>query len=424
MEVDIKNLSDVSREIEITATQTELQPHFDKAYRDYQPKLEIKGFRKGKAPLDLVKKMYGEVIEQESLEEIASELYRQTAKERTLQPIGDPVLVDMKYDRNDRFWFKIQYDIRPTIKLQTYSGFEVEKPIHTVKDEELEDEILRLRRINSTTEPAERADGDEYIVTGDAQELDNTGFPIIGKKTESARFYLADQSLEQPIRDALKNAEPKGEHRVQFSHQHGDHTHDVNLKISVTKVERVVLPEVNDEFVAKITKDKIKTVDEFRSSLRQDLLAYWDDKSRRGLVNNLVAELLRRHEFEVPESLVRSVLSGLVEQIKNDSPNRQLPENFDAEQFVQQNRAYAIYQSKWALLREELIKAENITVEDSDFADIAEEEATKLGIDKERLINYYKSSDQFSDRVVSDKLMKKLIAGVKVKEVEQQTTLE
>ncbi|MGH2567197.1 MAG: trigger factor [Bacteroidota bacterium] len=424
MDVHVKNLSEVSREIEITATSDELQPHFEKAYRTYLPKIEIKGFRKGKAPLDMVKKMYGEMIEQESLEDVATEFYRQTVQERDLKPIGDPVLVDMDYKKNERFWFKIQYDIRPTIQLKEYTGFEVEKPIHRVTDDEVEQEILRLRRLNSTTEPAERVTDDEHIVTAELQELDQTGFPIIGKKTDDARFYLADASLEQPMRDALKNAEVNGEYRAQFNHKHGDHTHDVNLKIAVKKVERVVLPELDETFVTRITNEKMKTVDEFRAGLQQDLVSYWAEKSRRQLVNNLVAELLRRHEFEVPESLVRSVLNGLREQVKNDAPDKQLPADFDAEQFFQQNRAYAIYQSKWALLREEIIKAERIAVEDGDLTEIAEQEAAKLGIDKERLINYYKSSEQVRDRIVGDKLIQFLMKNVKVKEVEQTTTIE
>lgn len=424
MEVTVRNISEVSREIEITASSEELQPHFEKAYKAYQPKIEIKGFRKGKAPLDLVKKLYGDMIEQDSLEEIASDLYRQAVTERELKPIGDPVLVDMNYKRSEHFWFKIQYDVRPTIQLKEYTGFQVEKPIHTVTDKELEEELLRLRRMNSTTETVDRATDDEHVITAEVQELDKTGFPIIGKKTENARFYLADEQLEAPIKEALKHAEKGGEYRVQFSHQHGDHTHDVNLKINVTKVERVVLPPLDDAFVAKVTKDKVKTVEEFRAGLRQDLIEYWNEKSRRALVNNIVAELLRRHEFEVPESLTRSVLNGLIEQIKNEYPNRQLPADFDIEQFAQQNRAYAIYQAKWALLREEIIKAENITVEESDLAAIAEREASKLGIDKERLINYYKSSDQVKDRIIGDKLTKFLVDHVKVKEVEQKTTLE
>ena len=90
MEVTIKELTEVSREVEITADAIELAPHFEKAYKDYRPKIEIRGFRKGKAPLDLVKKLYGEMIENESLETVAGELYRQVAKEKELNPIGEP----------------------------------------------------------------------------------------------------------------------------------------------------------------------------------------------------------------------------------------------------------------------------------------------------------------------------------------------
>jgi trigger factor len=270
----------------------------------------------------------------------------------------------------------------------------------------------------------DRVTDDEHVVTAEVQELDKTGFPIIGKKTENARFYLADEQLEAPIKAALRNAESGGEYRVQFSHQHGDHTHDVDLKLRVTKIERVVLPPIDDAFAAKVTNNKIKSVQEFRARLRQDLIDYWNEKSKRQLVNNIVAELLRRHEFEVPESLTRSVLNGLIEQIKNEYPNRQLPEDFDVQQFVEHNRAYAIYQAKWALLREEIIKAERITVEESDVAAIAEREAATLGIDKERLIHYYTSSEQVKDRIIGDKLIQFLISNVKIKEVEQTTTLE
>lgn len=424
MEVTVRTISEISREIEITATSEELQPHFERAYRAYQPKVEIKGFRKGKAPLELVKKLYGDLIEQDSLEEIASDLYRQAVVERALKPIGDPVLVDMDYKRSQHFWFKIQYEVRPTIQLKEYTGFPVEKPIHTVTDEEVEAELLRLRRMNSTTEVVERVTDDEHVITAEVQELDPSGLSIIGKKTENARFYLADEQLEPPIKEALKNAETGGEYRVHFRHQHNDHAHEVNLKISVKKIERVVLPPVDEAFVAKITNDKVKTVEEFRAALRKDLVEYWNEKSHRALVNNIVAELLRRHEFEVPESLIRSVLNGLLEQIKNEYPNRQLPPDFDIEQFAQQNRAYAVYQAKWALLREEMIKAEQITADESDLAALAEREAPKLGIDKERLFNYYKSSDQVKDRIVGEKLIKFLIDHVTITEVEQKSPLE
>lgn len=419
MEVTINTLSDVSREVEIAVQASEIQSHFDKAYQDYRPKVEIKGFRKGKAPIELVKKLYGDLIEHEALNTVASDLYRTVVKEKELKPIGDPVIIDLDYKRGEQLRFKVQYDIRPTVELKEYKKIEVEKPVHTVDDQEVEEEILRLRKMNSTTETVDQVSDEEHIVTAHIQELDKSGLPIIGKKSQNARFYLADPELEQPIRDALMNAQRNGEYRISFQHQHDGHQHDVNLQIKATKIEQVFLPEFNDEFVKKIAKDKVATVDDFRKGLREDLEAYWKEKSHRQTVNALVGEIVRRHDFQVPESLTRSILQSLFEDVKQQYKGK-LPKDFDTEKFFQENRAYAIYQAKWALIREEIIKAETITADDQDLIGLAEREAGKIGIDKERLINYYKSSDQIKDRLVSDKLMSFLLSSATIEEVERK----
>jgi trigger factor len=398
-----------------------LQPYFEKAYREYMPKIEIRGFRKGKAPIELVRKLYGEMIEHEYLEKLAGELYRNVVKEKELKPIGEPTLTDMDFKRGERFWVKIQYDIRPTIQLVQYKGLSIETVVHTITDDELEDELLRIRKINSVREEVEKVTDDEHVVSAELQEFDDTGFPIIGKKTENARFYLADPQLEQPFKDALQAAQKGNEHEIRFEHQHDDHAHKVNMKAKVTKVEKVVLPELNDEFVKKVTKDKITSLDEFRKGIREDVESYWKEKNRRSLINSIVGEIIRLHEFQVPESLIRSVMENLLEEIKGQQPKKQLPADFDIEKFFQENRPYAIFQAKWALLREEIVKAENLSVDEAALVALAEREAAKIGIDKERLITYYKSSDQVKDRLVGDKLIDLLISSTTVKEVDDRT---
>jgi trigger factor len=421
LEVTIHTVTEVSREAEIEVNSEELQPYFEKAYREYMPKIEIRGFRKGKAPIELVRKLYGEMIEHEYLEKLAGELYRNVVKEKELKPIGEPTLTDMDFKRGERFWVKIQYDIRPTIQLVQYKGLSIETVVHTITDDELEDELLRIRKINSVREEVEKVTDDEHVVSAELQEFDDTGFPIIGKKTDNARFYLADPQLEQPFKDALQATQKGNEHEIKFEHKHDDHAHKVNMKAKVTKVEKVVLPELSDEFVKKVTKDKITSLDEFRKGIREDLESYWKEKNRRGLVNSIVSEIIRLHEFQVPESLIRSVLENLLEEIKGQQPKKQLPADFDVEKFFQENRPYAIFQAKWALLREEIVKAENLSVDEAALVALAEREAAKIGIDKERLITYYKSSDQVKDRLVGDKLIDLLISSTTVKEVDDRT---
>jgi len=421
LDVTVHTRSEVSREVEIELKPDELQPHFEKAYREYRPKIEINGFRKGKAPLEMIKKLYGEMIENEYLEKLTTELYREAVKEKNLQPIGEPTLVDLNYKRGEKLWVKIQYDIRPTIELKKYKNLSVEAVVHTTDDNEVEDELLRVRRINSTREEVQKATDSEHIILADLQDLDEGGVPMIGKKTDGARFYLADPQLEQPFKDALQGTSAGSEHIIKFEHQHDEHTHNVNLKASVKKIEKLVLPELNDEFVAKVTKEKMHTVEEFRKGIREDLASYWKEKNRRSVINAIVSEIIRLHEFMVPESLIRSVLENLLEDVKGQYPNKQLPQDFDTEKFFQENRAYAIYQSKWALLREEILKAEQLTIEDSALVTLAEQEAPKIGIDKERLIAYYKSSDQVKDRLLGDKLMDLLISSSKITEVDDKS---
>lgn len=423
MEITINTLSEVSREVEIAVNASEIQPHFDKAYQEYRPKVEIKGFRKGKAPIELVKKLYGDQIEHETLNTVASELYRSVVKEKELKPIGDPVIIDMDYKRGEQLTFKVQYDIRPTVQLKDYKGIEAEKPIHTVNDQEVEDEILRLQKMNGTTESAEQVSDEEFIITAQVQELDTSGLPLIGKKSQNTRFYLADPQLEHQIKDVLKQAQTGGEYRVAFQHQHDNHTHDVNLLIKATKIEKVITPEFDDELVKKITKEKVQKVDEFRKGLRDDLEAYWKEKSHRQTVNGVVGEIVRRHDFQVPESLTRSILQSLLDDVKQQYKGK-LPPKFDTGQFFQENRAYAVYQAKWALIREEIIQAEKITADDQDLLDLAERESAKIGIDKDRLIDYYKTSDQIKERLVSDKLITFLLDKAKIKEVEMQEIAE
>jgi trigger factor len=420
VEVTVESLSDVLRTAEITATPEELAPHFTKAYLEYRKKIEIRGFRKGKAPIDIVKKLYGDLIENDSLNDIASEFYRQAVKEKDLKPIGEPLLIDLDYKHGEHFRCKIQYDVRPQITVQDYKGIEVDKIVHTIKDDEVEKELIRLQRANAAMEEVDAVTSPEHIVTATLQDLDESGAPLVGKKSDNIRFYLADEQLEQPFKEALKEAGKNGEYTVQFEHKHEDHTHTVKTQISVKKIEKVTLPVLDDAFVSKITKNQFTSVEMLRGNIKEEIIAYWKEKSDRQVINALTAEILRRHEFQVPESLIRSVLDGLLEEVKNEYPDKRLPAEFNEEKFKEENRAYAIYQAKWALLRDELIKAENLAASDEDLEKLAEEESAKIKIPKDRLVNYYKTSDQIKDRLIGDKLLKLLVSSAKIKEVPEK----
>jgi len=416
MDISITDISEVEKELHVQATAEELAPHFDKAYEKQRAKIEIHGFRKGKAPLELVKKLHGEAIEYGSLDDVASDFYRQVVLERNIQPIGEPVLTDIDYKRGEALSFKVKYEVKPNVELKEYKGIPVEKLVHTVTDKEVDDELMRLRRSNSTTSEVQEVTDEEHTVTVDIQQLDESGTPLIGKKSENVRIYLADEQVYPEIKQAMKNAIVGSAVRAKVEVVQNEQKQTNDLEITPRKIEKVALPEFNDAFVEKITKGKVATADAFMTQLRKDLEQYWHEWSERQMTDNLLGEIVRRHDLTVPESMVRGVLDSMLEEYKNRFPNKKLPAGFNEKEFRDENRGHAIFQSKWYLVRERIIETEGFTAEEADIERQAEIDAPKMGIEKDRLLTFYKSSDSMRDRIISEKLINFLKHNAKVTE--------
>ena len=416
VQVTITSVSDVEQEADIQIPQDELQPMFEQAYAKYRSKVELKGFRKGKVPMPMIKQLYGEAIERESLDDIASDFYRRAMEEKGVHPVGQPTMVDMDFKRGEHFNFKIKYEVKPAVTLGNYRGLAIEKPIHIVTDAEVEAEIAKIRRANSAMAEAERVTDTGYVVTADVQELDESGAPLIGKKTPGGRFDLSDETLAPAICEALAAAVPGGTYTARFDSQHDDHTHPVHISLAVTKVEKITLPPLDEELVKKITGGKVDTVDQFRKNLRSDIERFWEDESNGRVNDNIARSLVDAHQFTVPDSIVNGLLDSYVDDVRNRSRDRKLPRGFDEQKFREENRASAVWQARWIMLKEKIAEQEKITVAPEEIEAMAEREAGKIGIDKERLLQYYRKSSSAEDRLLSDKIMAFLRSSAKITE--------
>lgn len=405
MDITITDKSSVEKEIHIIADKTELASHIEEAYKRYQPKIEIKGFRKGKAPMHMVRSIYGESIEYSELNTIASDIYSQVIKERDIHPVGEPALIDVDYKRGENLSFKIKYEIKPVFELKDHKGIKIQKIKHSVTQKEVDDEVVRILKANHSTEEVQKAADSEHILLTDIQPLDDNGSPIADKKSTDTKIYLASESLYPEIRDAMASVSVGETRKVKIEREHGDHKHAENLEITVKKIDKIVLPELNDELVKKVTKDKVSNVGDFTGQIRKDIGAYWEDNSEKKFTDDLIHELVMMHDFELPESLVKGILDSLVDELKYQYPNKTLPQSFDEKKYREENREYAAFQAKWFLIRERIIEKENIKVDETDYEQQAEKEAGKVGIDKARLIEFYKSSGSLQERIITDKLM-------------------
>jgi len=416
LQVTINTISDTQQEAHISLTSSELEPHFEQAYQKFRPKAELKGFRKGKVPMEMLKRLYGKSIEEDALDDIANESYRKAMDEKHIEPIGKPSLRDMDFQRGKSLTFTIQYEVKPTVQLKSYKGLKVEKPVHQVTDEELEAEVEQIRRANSTKTVVQSVTDPEHIVTATVQELDEQGTPLIGRKTSETTFLLSDTTLVQEIRDALKNAQVGATYRASFSSQHEGHTHPVNIAIAVTKIEKVDLPPLDEALVRKVSGDKVTSVEQFRKNLRADIEHYWADQAERKVNNDLIDEIVRIHEIAVPETMVNAFVESFLDDVRSRSRDRRLPADFDEQKFREESRANAVWQAKWMLIREQIAAAENLTVSDDELAALAEKDAAQTGIEKDRLLQYYRKTSSVSEKLLTDKVVSILKSNAKIAE--------
>ena len=418
MEFKVNKIDAVKQEVEFELSYADLAPHFEKAFQKYQKKAEIPGFRKGKAPVSMIKRMYGDMIEQASLEDVANDVYKNYLDENNVQPLGEAQMVDMDYEAKQIFKFKIKYETRPDFELAEYKGVEVNRTIHNVDEKMIDDEVKYLQSKHVTYEEAPKADGDEFTITMDVQKLDDAGIEIIGQGDKDVRFYLNDPQINKEFKEQLEEVAVGEERILNLPVQEEGKTE--KYKVLCKKVEKVVFPELNEEFFKNIYKDEeIKTIEAFREKVKNDLEGIYKNIGDQEIRNNIVNELIKLNDITAPDALVENILNSYIEDVKNQNPKRQLPKEFDEEEYRKQKRVDAILQVKWYLIRDKIIETEKMEVTDKDIEPVIEADAKKYNLPVDKIKSVYESNPDVKYRVLDDKLMNFLIENAKIKDVEK-----
>ena len=329
MEIKTNSIDKCKQEVEFEVPYEELTPHFDKSYQKYRKKVSVPGFRKGKVPVSMLKKMYKDVIEQSSLEDASNEIFRGYLKDKEVPILGEGELVDMDYDPEKLFKFKVKYEVKPEIEIKQYKDLELTKTIYPVTEHSIDDEVKYLRSKNCTYEEAQKAENDDYVITLDVQKLDDTGFPVIGESENGVRFYLNDEHLNKELKEQIETYEV-GEEKV-LTVTPKDSEKPEKYKAKAVKIEKIILPELNKEFFDRFYKDEVNNEEEFREHVKKDMEKIYSDMSDKELKNSIVNELIKVNDIPVPDVLVENVLNSYVEDVKNQNPKRELPPNFNEE---------------------------------------------------------------------------------------------
>jgi trigger factor len=359
------------------------------------------------------------MIEQGSLEDVANEVFREYLDKNNVKPLGEGALIDINYEPKILFTFKVKFEVKPEITIENYKGIEVTKAIYKVDEKMIDEEIEYLRSKHCKYEETEKAENDESVVTVDITKLDDTGVELIGQTDKGVKIYLNDKHLNKELKEQLEQI-AKGEERVVMLPGEKENTTE-KFKIKALKVEKIIFPELNEDFFKHIYhSDDIKSEEEFRNKVKTELEGIYKNVSDQEVRNNIVSEMIKLNDIPVPDVLVENVLNSFIEDIKTQNPKRELPKDFDEEEYRKTKRVDAILQVKWYLIRDKIIEMEKMEISDSDLQPLIESDAARYNLPVDKIKSIYEKNTDIKYRVLDDKLMKFLIENAKIKEVEKQ----
>lgn len=420
MEYNVVELNSSEKEVEIKLQYEEIKKNIDDEVRKQAKSIQMPGFRKGKVPLTMIKKMYGDALEYEASEKVANSFFWKIAQENELKPIGQPSMTDLKFEPEKDLTFKVKYETIPTLNVTGYKDISFDLPDFIVTDTEIDKEIAYILNSNRVLEDAEIIDSDKYVIDAEINLIEKDGEPVSETKPEKMQIDLTADGIAKEI---IENANGKkvGEsfnfsYKDEHKHQHEDgteeaHKQEFKYSVNVLGIKKVVTPELSEELIKKVTKDKVSTEAELREEIKKDIQNYYDQQTEELTRSKLISEIIKSNEFTPPQTLVNNILEEYVKSEEEQAKKSNYP--FKKEEAKTRLLKSAETEVKWYLIKSEIQKSENIAVTDDDLKELAEKDSVKTGIPVEKLLNYYKTSNQ-TEKIIDQKLFEFLKSNNKI----------
>ena len=428
MEFKVNDISQSEKEVEVTLSYDEIRSEIDSEVSKQTTKIQVPGFRKGKVPKHIIKQRYGDSLEFEASEKVANSRFWEIAKEKDLRPIGQPVMTDLDFNIEKDFKFKVKYEVMPDLEVKDYTGQLIEVPEINVKPEEVEKEIEHLLRSNSIQEDAELVgDDDNYLLDVELTRTDENGQHITDSKPEKIQIDFSNENVHPDIKVNSRGKKVGEKFKFHFHDERLVQNKDgqeekivehFDYEVLILGIKKLTLPEMNEELIKKATKDKLSTETELRSEIEKNIQNYYDQKAEEFTRNRLIGLIISKNDFTPPSFMVDSILDEMVKS-EEERLKKQGMKKIDTKYLREYLQPSALNEVKWYQLKHEIQKKEKLEITEKDLEELAAKDAEKTGLPVDKLINYYKSSNQ-AERMLDAKLFDFLKEKNEIKKVDPE----
>ena len=438
MNVTKNQIDDLNATIKIQLDKEDYATRVSDALKDYQKKAVIDGFRKGKTPFGIIKKMYGKAVLIEEINKLIGESLSNYIQENDLNILGEPLPseTEQKELNLDEENFEFVYDIAlaPVMNVKLSKREKVPYYIIKVDDEMIDKQIESICKSNGELISVDTIEGSEYV-KGELIELGEDGKPKEGgihvedaslsvehmKDEEQVKIFVGKQVGNEVIFNPSKAYPNKTDYAalLQISKEEAEHvTSDFCFIIS--EIKRYVEAEVNQALFDKIYGEgNVKSVEEFRARVKEDLAKQFKAHSEYRLTVDARDKMLKKNEDVVlPEAFLKRWMLATNKELTQEAVDKDF--NSYRDEF------------KWQLIKGDMIKENNIKVEDEGMKAVGREVAAAqlqqyglYGLSDEqldgfavRLLENEKQRASLYDRALENKIFSVIKEGVKLEEQE------
>lgn len=397
MSVQIERLEKNMVKLTIEVSAEEFDKAVQKAYLKQKGRINLPGFRKGKAPRSMIEKMYGAgIFYEDAANDVIPDAYEDAAKESGLEIVSQPEINVTQIETGKPFIFTAEVAVKPKVTLGDYKGIEVGKVITEVTEEDMQAELDKVREQQSRVVSVE----DKAAENGDIVVIDFEGFKdgeaFEGGKGEDYPLTLGSHSFIDTFEDQLigKKAGDETEVHVTFPKDYQEKNLAGEPAVFYVKVKEVKikeLPELDDEFVKDISD--FETLDEYKEDVKKQLLEKREKTAKDAKEDAVIEKVIENAQMEIPEPMIRTQMN----QMANDFAQRIKSQGISMEQYFQftgldnagfgeQLRPQALKRIQTRLVLEAVAKAENIEVSEEELNTEVEKMAAayQMEVDKIR----------------------------------------
>ncbi len=370
--------SSTRREIAVEIPVEEVARETNSLIQKYQKLARIPGFRRGHVPASVIRQRFAEDLKSDVVEALVPRYFRKEADKQGLIPVSQPQVTDLHLKDNEPLRFKASFEVMPEIKVEGYKELRAEKPEITVTDDEVEQSLNGLREQQATFTAVEGrplADGDYAQVSLDGEPKDGAkDGPDKPVHMDEVLVEIAGKNTMPEFTENLRGASA-GDERV-FEVTYAQDAQEQRLAgktftytVKVQSIKQKSLPELDDQFAAQV--GEFKTLDEIRQRIRESMEAERKHTAEHEAKDKLVAELVKRSEFEVPEALVDRQIDMRLERglraLAAQGMKAEDIKKMDLNRLRVGQRDQAVQEVKASLLLDKIAEEEKIEVSDEEI---------------------------------------------------------